>query len=286
MAHTPRKNSAHATLEINLSDGHLCELWVSKIAAVLKPEVMSLDIFFVSGGEKINPAALLSLRNTLMLIPEAVRIRTIATSSLSPFACVAWFLGDERWMARDARLWIPRLPEPLLRGHARTEPPEKRDVLLTHLPASAADEGREGSEWAGDDAVQSLLRRMSSEENSLPDVHAGEGASETDCGCDRCRLYTELRTLASLTNEWFPCWEYSGTGISAQTLVELRVIRPEWILGGENSRRSKARHIAPPPPVAFDNSNCPASPKTEKDNGAVTIPPHKVSPPVPPASQA
>ena len=83
MSHTaaPARRSANS-LHINLSDGPCAELWVRAITKAVQPATESLDVYFLGGRQLIEPAALLSLRNALMLIPESVTLRTIATTSL------------------------------------------------------------------------------------------------------------------------------------------------------------------------------------------------------------
>jgi hypothetical protein len=233
--------SVRASIQINLSDGPACEIWIKKISEALRPETRVLDVLFLSGGSKIEPSALIALRNALLRIPDAVFVRTVAMSSLSPFACVAWLVGDERWIAADARVWIPQLPEPILRGHptGAAHNPE-----LTRVPEPTGD-GNEAEESSDDsDEVERMINHLSGSATGLGESHRAD-IEETECGCRRCRQATELRTLSSAVNAWFPSWEYAGVGLDVADLVDLRIISPEWIFGGNTTRRGKARHVDP-----------------------------------------
>lgn len=275
-SHSPSKTS---TVLINLSDGPACEIWIRKVAEALSPETRILEVLFVSGGQKIEPSALLSLRNALLRIPDTVFVRTVAMSSLSPFACVAWLIGDERWIAADARVWIPQLPEPILRGHPSTGPGETQNPGLTRLPEPSDSENDANSASEDMQEFEKMLDQLTGDCGPFSDSHRPD-LEETDCGCRQCRQATELRTLSSTVNDWFPSWEYAGVGLDVADLVELRVIRSEWVFGGKTARRSAARHVESPA------ENEPSSPKEVADDKVPVSPPEMDAAPDPDAPAA
>jgi hypothetical protein len=264
---------SHASILINLSDGPSSEIWVRKIHETIKPEIHSIDIVFVAGGSKIETSALLSLRNALLRIPDRILVRTIATTCLSPFSCVAWLVGDERWIADDARLWIPQLPEPILRGLRRApsnpDPDSNSRSDLTRLPEAPESESAEDD---ADEGLETFLQMATGSAPSFGDSHRTE-SEEQECGCRKCRQALQLRTLASIVNEWFPSWEYAGAGLDANTLIELRVTRPEWVFGAKTSRRGGARHTGEstsplPETEKTESSEKPAFPPTPSEPSA------------------
>ena len=236
----------HASLQINLADSAFCESWIRKLVEAITPETTSLDVFFLGGGNQVNPSVILALRNALLALPDSVTIRTVAMGSMSPFFCAVWLVGDQRWISSDARLWIPKLPEPILRGREARQPLQEIPSPLTRLRPASRDEDHNDDtpdRFPSDSADLEALPKPGTREHAcMADSHP-HAVFEEDCGCRRCRMIAELRSLASVINEWFPCWEFAGRGITPQELVELRVIRPNWIFGGQASKRSAARHI-------------------------------------------
>jgi hypothetical protein len=212
--------SKHAAVYLNLNDAPYSELWIRCITQSVTPQTELLEVHFIGGGPLIDPSSLLSLHNTLTQVPESVRVRTIATCSLSPFSCVAWLAGDERWIARNARVWIPDLDENILRAFQKTpdeypEPP---------APPDWVSRKKEDSEPDRHECVRELFHEA--------------------CSCNRCRLDTELCTVAGIINEWFPCWEFAGRSLSATDLLELGVIRADWIFGGPRHGRKSLPETA------------------------------------------
>ena len=233
--------ATHSTVQINLADALCCELWVRAIADALKPETRRLDVFFLGGGELICPSALLSLRNALMLVPPVIFMRTYATCSLSPFACVPWLLGDERWIAHGARLWIPKVREEILRGHLGTGADLETKSGVTANRFSQVEQGDQEENEEEDDEDASPIEGRLKSMSRMADCRCSLGGNE--CGCRRRRIAVELRTLASILNEWFPCWEYAGKGITCEELIELRIVKREWVFGGAGGRRGSVRHV-------------------------------------------
>lgn len=245
-----------AVLPINLGDGAYCEQWIRRLSEIIKPDTTSLDVVFLGGGAKVNPSVILSLRNALLLVPQHIKLRTVASASLSPFFCAVWLLGDERWIARNARIWIPRLPETILRG-GETEDHAAEALQNRVRETDNAEDGAGGDEGEAED-LDTLLRNMVQPKRAAGGSHQ-PGLLESECGCDRCRIITELRTLATVVNEWLPCWEFSGKAISSEDLVEMRVIRPDWVFGNPSSGRARARHVSEvEPEVKQDGEEAPA----------------------------
>ena len=237
MCEIKTKPKSRALLPINMADVGCCEQWIRTLSDILEAGPGAIDVVFLGGGAKPHPSVILSLRNALLMVPEHIQIRTVAGSSLSPLFCAVWLLGDERWIAQEARIWIPQLPEAILRGPEAGRDDESPRAKLTRL--SEEEEGDSGED--GED-LESILRQAEQKGKSSYEQHR-PGVKETECGCGGCRIVTELRSVAAVLNEWFPSWEYSGQGISAQELVELRVIRPGWIYTLPSSGRGRARHV-------------------------------------------
>lgn len=232
------RKSSHVSVPINLSDVGYAETWIRAITESVKPGTKSLDVFFLGGGSVVEPTALLSLRNTILLAPKLagrpVFIRTFAACSLSPFACIAWLTGDERWMARDASIWIPELPESILRG----KPLPARAQKLLSLNSERTDQTDDSDE---DDGEQTLNLVFGPRKRATTKCTCNKNPGK--CACGMARMANDLSTMAAIVNEWFPSWEYSGRCISCDELIELRVIKPSWTFGGSISHPGAVRHV-------------------------------------------
>jgi hypothetical protein len=176
--------------------------WFAALAAALREGAPEIHVQFVSGGE-IAPFDILSLRNCLCDLRSRNRIVTVAYTSLPPFVCAAWLAGDERRIARDVRVWIPDLPERLLREGSKT--------ALDSLPGNRPPQ----TEFAPHQAW-----RTQSSGAVMPEVF------------HTARWETDFRALADATNEWFPCWEYRGYSLGFGDLLTRKVVLPEWGFGG------------------------------------------------------
>jgi hypothetical protein len=221
----PKSASPRSAVYINLNDIQYTEAWVRNVTESVHPWTELLEVHFVGGGPLVDPSSLLSLHNALTRLPESVVVRTVATCSLSPFACVAWLAGDERWIAQNAKLWIPRVPQHVLRGVQRAP-----DAYPTPPPPP---------DWR-----QQKTRETSSE---MDPYECEREFFHEPCSCDRCRIETELCTVSEIVNAWFPSWEYAGRALTCGELLDLGVIRPEWIFGGASSRGTKPRFSRPKP---------------------------------------
>jgi hypothetical protein len=246
-----KRPSSHVAVHINLSDGECSEMWSCMITAAIEPGIKSLDVFFIGGGAAVEPSALISLRNTLLLVPSLaghpVFIRTFATSSLPPFSCIAWLVGDERWIAKDARVWIPDVPEVILRG--KQHPSFRANAPEPQAPPAASDERDDAlTDDADEEHNQPSLNEATIRRKSSQKDCKCHGDPE-ECACGRTRILNDLRTMADVINEWFPSWEYSGRGISTDELLEMRIIKPDWIFAGSMAQKAAPRHVDDVPPA-------------------------------------
>ena len=169
------------------------------------------------------PFDLICLRNCLLDVPESIRLVTVAMGSLPAFACVPWLVGEERHIAGEARVWIPDLPEPLLRHGTKARHTKPIQFAPTEAEAAQAAEEAEVDEIFGvttpADATRKTQRRSA-----------------------HLRRETDLRILADMTNEWFPSWEFAGKSLRFRDLLEWGVVKPEWVIGSTRSgvRRTTA----------------------------------------------
>jgi hypothetical protein len=136
--------------------------------------------------------------------------------------CAAWLVGDERRIAKDAVVWIPELPDDILR-HGLRRPHRVSSEGVVKKAAStgeavAVDEEDPDDE---DDAEEA--------EDPVP-----FGRPKSRLGRQRCER--DLRTLADACNEWFPCFEFSGSCLTFDDLVVWDVVKPEWCFGGRGVR--------------------------------------------------
>ncbi len=198
--------------------------WFKQITMAIHAAPSEIRVQFV-GGREVAPFDILSLRNCLMDIPESVRLVTIAATSLPAFTVAAWLVGEERRIARDAVVWIPDLPEALLRHGSKAPIGSQFQASSEETDEEAADEN--------DETENSLF--------SAPFRHRRlQQARKTNQG--KLRLETDLRVLADIVNEWFPSWEFRGNALRFADLLEWKVVEPEW---GFSGRRSRIGNPAP-----------------------------------------
>jgi hypothetical protein len=197
-------------LVINFGDD--ATLWFREIAAVIQANPPEIHVQFI-GGSSLPPFEIIALRNALLEIPSHIKLVTTAISALPPFACAAWLVGDERRIARDALVWIPKLPEELLRNGLSGSTP--------FWNPTESEEDAEGEEES--DPLQPLLFQSS--------PHERPSRRKTSP-----RMEMDLRVLANAINEWFPTWEFNGKYLDFDDLVDWEVVKPEWGFGGKNVR--------------------------------------------------
>jgi hypothetical protein len=154
-------------------------------------------------------------------IPTSIRLVTVAMGSLPAFACVAWLVGEERRIAREARLWIPDLPETLLKQGTKG-----RSLLPT--PVAPRESDPEDEETA--------------DEVPFGVPTPGEASQKIRRRSGRLRRETDLRILADIVNEWFPSWEFAGKCLRFHDLLEWGVVLPGWVIG---SGRAGVRRVFP-----------------------------------------
>jgi hypothetical protein len=200
------------TIIINFGDD--ATTWFREISAAVQTAPGAINVQFVGGA--CPPAfETISLRNMLLQIPGHIKLTTTAACSLPPLTCAAWLVGDERQIARDAVVWIPKIPISLM-----------KDVSHSCDPHSSKADGCEFEESEDEEET-------STDEPSRP---SRSGFSRRGYIMGAERLKTDFRTLCNAINEWFPSWEFSGSSLSVEDLVEWNVIRPEWVFGGRASR--------------------------------------------------
>ena len=195
--------------------------WLRDINQAVQSNPDEIRVQFI-GGCITPPFEIIALRNALLQIPEHIRVITIATCSLPPLGCAAWLVGDERHIARDAVVWIPRLPEHVLR--------EGQRGALCH---SNTKEGSEFNEESEED------------DNSGEDSRSRRRDSSTMSSSKKYRIDFDLRTIADALNQWFPSWEFSGSCLDFDDLLAWEVVRPEWGFGGRAVRSRQPQAVQP-----------------------------------------
>jgi hypothetical protein len=238
-----KSTATHANLQITFNQQFNPAIETQRLVETIDPQTESIDIALYCTSHKIAPSFILALRSALLLTQSRVKLRTIAMTSLSPFVCAAWLVGDERWISDDSSIWIPQLPEEILRGHPRDS--RDQDAYWTKKRPrpqreSQADEAYTDSYKKPFAPHFSLSEKR--KERVLMESHK-DTLDERECGCNRCRTIVELKSLASSINDWFPCWEYSGLGIVPEDLVTMNIIKPEWVFGTKSSERASARTV-------------------------------------------
>jgi len=217
---TPRETAVGSRqLVINFEDD--ATQWFQALSAAVSAQPQEIEVQFV-GGCVAPPYEIIALRNALLGIPRSIRLVTTALVSLPPMTCAAWLVGDERRIARDAVVWIPELPDDILRNGLRR-------------PHRASSEGVIKKAAGTGDAV-------AVDEEDLDDDDDAEeaedpvpfGRPKSRLGRQRCER--DLRQLADCINEWFPCFEFSGSCLTYDDLVVWDVVKPEWCFGGRGVR--------------------------------------------------
>lgn len=224
--------------------------WYQQVAAAIHAQPPEIRVQFV-GGNVVAPYDIVSLRNCLLEIPEHIRLVTTAAASLPPFACAAWMAGDERRIAKDAVVWIPNLPEPLLRSgskgpHGCLQKQQEDDDLQ--------DDGFD------DDDIPF----------GAPPVWESRNQRNESQNMGTARMEADIRILTDVVNAWFPTWEYAGKFLRFDDLLEWGVVRPEWGFGGTRSRQVLA---AKPPRQPLPQSGVapvPLTPDTQTAQAAKT----------------
>jgi len=196
--------------------------WFRDLSEAVQANPSEIRVQFV-GGCTAPPFEIISLRNALLEIPRHIRLVTAAVATLPPFACAAWLVGDERRIARDALVWIPNLPEEILRNGLRHPPTAPEAAEATH---DSVEEEEEDSD------------------EEAPPFHTTLPRHKEARSMRRSRLETDLRALADVINEWFPTWEFSGGYLCFSDLVEWQVIKPEWGFGGRSVRTRESAFAA------------------------------------------
>ncbi len=200
------------TIIINFGDD--ATTWFREISEAVQTGPRAINVQFVGGA--CPPAfETISLRNMLLQVPGHIKLTTTAACSLPPLTCAAWLVGDERHIARDAVVWIPEIPA----------------NLMNNVPGSSNQNPVEVNE--------NELEDGDAEENvpfGEPPGRPRNTLSRSGYILGDARLKADLRTLCGAVNEWFPSWEFSGSSLSVEDLVEWDVIRPEWVFGGRSPR--------------------------------------------------
>ena len=201
---------------INFSDDS--SEWYKQIATAIHAAPPEIRVQFC-GGSEVVAFDLICLRNCLLDIPTSIRLVTVAMGSLPAFACVPWLVGEERHIAREARVWIPELPEELLRHGTKG----RRSKPVPMPPTESESEEEELDELFGITPTQ-------------------EASAKTRRRLANPRKETDMRILADMANEWFPSWEFAGQSLRFDDLLEWGVVKPEWAIG---SSRATVRRTVP-----------------------------------------
>ena len=200
--------------------------WYQQVAAAIHAQPPEIRVQFV-GGNVVAPYDIVSLRNCLLEVPSHIRLVTTAAASLPPFACAAWMTGDERRIAKDAVVWIPNLPEQLLRSGSKGP----------HgcLQKQQEDEDLQDDGFEDDDIPF-----------GAPPVWESRNHRNESQNMGTARMEADIRILADIVNAWFPTWEYAGKFLRFDDLLEWGVVRPEWGFGGTRSRHALPAKVAQP----------------------------------------
>lgn len=180
--------------------------WFKQLLAAVAARPGEIRVHF-TGGSDAPPCELIALTNYLKEVPSEIRLVTVAMGSLPSFACVPWMVGEERWIARDALVWIPDLPEEFLRSGTRGK-------LGYFSRKRQRSEGAEQDRWVDGKSGE-----------------AESGASRRRRDFSTMRLEGDLQILADAVNEWFPSWEFRGKPLRFDDLVEWGVVDARWVVG-------------------------------------------------------
>lgn len=241
--------------------------WYQQVAAAIHAQPPEIRVQFV-GGNVVAPYDIVSLRNCLLEIPAHIRLVTTAAASLPPFACAAWMTGDERRIARDAVVWIPNLPEQLLRSGSKGP----------HgcLQKQQEDEDIQDDGFDDDDIPF-----------GAPPVWESRNHRNESQNMGTARMEADIRILADIVNAWFPTWEYAGKFLRFDDLLEWGVVRPEWGFGGTRSRQTlPAKVVRPPQAPASAETPAPEHSRDLKAAKAPKAAGTAPGEPVPPAAPA
>ena len=268
---TPRDKTAES-LQLVINFGDDATQWFQNLSAAVSARPKEIEVQFV-GGSIAPPYEIIALRNALLGIPRSIRLVTTTLVSLPPLTCAAWLVGDERRIARDAVIWIPELPEDILRNGLRRHYQASSEGSNTFAGAGEAVRALEDAPESENDAEEA--------EDSVPfgrpgghlgsEAGAGEegfgGAapmrrSRSDLRRQRCEL--DLRALADVLNEWFPSWEFNGSCLTFDDLVVWDVVKPEWCFGGRGvrhrpeapSKKGRTRAIVTQSRAFVESGNC------------------------------
>ena len=166
-------------LVINFQDD--ATQWFQNLTAAVAATPQEIEVQFV-GGWVAPPYEIIALRNALLGIPRSIRLVTTALVSLPPLTCAAWLVGDVRRIARDAVVWIPELPDNILRHGLRCRHRSSNEGVIKR----AASEGGP-SPWTKMILKKATGRKMSSP-LAVAEVWNVSGANGT------CELWPTLST--------------------------------------------------------------------------------------------
>lgn len=207
-------------------------VWLKQITAAVqaRPAEIQVHIFGKESvfGPAFCPYAAITLRNAILNIPENIKVITFALSSLPPFLCAAWLAGDERWMAKDVVMWIPNATEEILRNGMKDLDGSFREALITQTHSDSEDES--GSEGDSDHEETDGLEQMFGGGSSKAFSEKFGGSLKME------RMEADFRILADAVNEWLPCWEFKGSFLRFEDLIQWGVVEPAWGFGGMRSR--------------------------------------------------
>jgi hypothetical protein len=136
--------------------------------------------------------------------------------------CAAWLVGDERRIARDAVVWIPELPDDILRHGLRRPYRASGEGVVKRAAGTGEAVCVDEEDLEDDDNAEEA-------EDAVP-----FGRPKNQLGRQRCER--DLRALADAINEWFPCFEFRGACLTYDDLVVWDVVKPEWCFGGRGVR--------------------------------------------------
>ena len=246
----PKSNQRVSTRLITVSFADDAAEWLREINESVQANPKEIRVQFI-GASIAPPFEIIALRNALLQIPKEIHLVTIATCSLPPFGCAAWLVGDERQIARDAVVWIPKLPESLLREGQKGS--EGR-LLKEGYPDS--DEESEDEDNSDEETNEQRRRSMMMSSNK------------------KSRVDFDLRALADVLNEWFPSWEFSGSYLDFDDLLAWEVVRPEWGFGGRGTRTRQPQTELSPSRCADKKSS--SKEDTLDELPSVSAPPKEV----------
>lgn len=221
----PRKNTPRETavgsrkLVINFEDD--ATQWFESLNAAVSAQPQEIEVQF-TGGCVAPPYEIVGLRNALLRIPDSIRLVTTALVSLPPMTCAAWLVGDERRIAKDAVVWIPELPDDILRHGLRRSHRASSEGVVKKAASTGEAVAADEEDLDEDDDAQEA-------EDPVP-----FGRPKSRLGRQRCER--DLRQLADCINEWFPCFEFRGACLTFDDLVVWDVVKPEWCFGGRGVR--------------------------------------------------